>query len=68
MMNDREMHTYNQMVEREIATAEELNLVKRVKGGTWQEVLDEVMYIRTGYDTFEDYLWDESEDSIDWDL
>lgn len=68
MMTDREMHTYDQMVERGIATAEELNLVRRVMGGTWQEALDKVMYIRTGYETFENYLWDESEDSADWDL
>ena len=67
-MTDREMHTYDQMVERGIATAEELNLVKAVMPGTWQEILDSVMYARTGYGTFEDCLWDEDEDSADWDL
>lgn len=67
-MTDREMHTYDQMVERGIATAEELNLVMAIMPGTWQETLDSVMYARTGYGTFEDYLWDEDEASADWDL
>lgn len=67
-MTDREMHTYDMMVERGIATAEELNLVMTLQGGTWQEVLNNVMYARTGYATLEDYLWEEDEDSADWDL
>lgn len=64
-MTDKEMHEYEQIVEREIATAEELNMVKAICGGFWQEVLNKVVYYRTGYNTFEDYLWDESEESCD---
>lgn len=56
IMNTNEMIKYNMMVEYNIATAEELNLVRQVLSGSWNEVLDAVCYARTGYNTWEQYL------------
>lgn len=55
-MNTNEMIKYDQMVEFEIATPEELNLARNLVDGPWNEVLDRVCYIRTGYRTFEQYI------------
>lgn len=54
-MTTNEMITYDQMVEFGIATAEELNLARNLVSGTWEEVLNQVMYVRTGYRTFEQW-------------
>lgn len=56
MMTTNEMIKYDQMVEFEIATPEELNLARNLIDGSWNEVLDRVCYIRTGYRTFEQYI------------
>jgi hypothetical protein len=32
-----------------IATAEELNLARNLMDGSWTEVLERVLYVRTGY-------------------
>ena len=55
-MTTNEMIKYNQIVEYGIATAEELNLVRNLMSGEWNEVLDAVCYVRTGYKTWEQYL------------
>ncbi len=55
-MTTNEMIKYDQMVEYGIATAEELNLARNLMSGEWNEVLDAVCYIRTGYRTWEQYL------------
>ena len=61
-MTQNEMMKYDQMVELEIATAEELNLARNLMSGSWNEVLDAVCFVRTGYRTFEDYIESEMED------
>lgn len=55
-MTDKELYMYDYMVESGIATAEELNLAKQLVSGTWEEVLNAVLYARTGYRTFDQYI------------
>ena len=61
-MTQNEMMKYDQMVELEIATAEELNLARNLMSGSWNDVLDAVCFVRTGYRTFEDYIESEMEE------
>ena len=60
-MTNEEMFLYDYMVETEIATAEELNLARSLVSGSWLEVLNSVLYVRTGYRSFEQ-LQDAEED------
>lgn len=60
-MTTNEMIKYDQMVEYGVATAEELNLARNLVCGEWNEVLDSVCYVRTGYRTWEQYLESEME-------
>jgi len=53
MMTMEEMHLYDYMVETGIATAEELNLARNLVSGSWLEVLNSVLYVRTGYRSLE---------------
>lgn len=62
MMTTEEMVKYNMMVELGIATAEELNLARNLVSGSWNEVLDSVCYVRTGYRSLEQYLTCEEEE------
>ena len=55
-MTTNECIKYDMMVEMGIATPNEINLVKNAKGGTWNDILDLICDIRTGYNTFEQYL------------
>lgn len=55
-MIDKELQMYDYMVETDIATAKELNLAKCLVDGTWEEVLNAVLYARTGYRTFDQYI------------
>ena len=61
-MTTNEMIKYDMMVEYGIATADELNLARNLMDGEWNEVLDRVVYIRTGYRTFEQYIEAEMEE------
>ena len=61
-MTTNEMITYDQMIEMEIATADELNLARNLMAGTWTDVLNAVVYIRTGYRTFEQWMEAEMEE------
>ena len=63
-MTTNEMIKYDQMVEYGIATPEELNLARNIADGTWNEILDRVCYIRTGYKTFEQYIQAEMEEEL----
>lgn len=63
MMTTNEMITYDRIVELEIATADEINLAFNVAQTTWTELLNRVVYARTGYRTLENYI--ESEDEED---
>ena len=55
-MTTEECIKYDMIVEMGIATAEELNLARNLVSGNWNEILDSVVYVRTGYKTFEQYL------------
>ena len=61
-MTTNEMIKYDQIIEFGIATAEELNLARNLVSGEWNEILDSVCYVRTGYKTFEQYLENEMEE------
>ena len=62
IMTTNEMIKYDQIVELEIATAEELNLARNLMDGSWDGELNAVCYVRTGYRTFEDYIEAEMEE------
>lgn len=55
-MTSKEMTVYDQMVELGIATAEEINLVKCIRGGSWMDVLNDIVSVRTGYSDFDDFI------------
>lgn len=55
-MTTKELIQYDMMVEMDIATAEELNMVLAIVSGEAKEIMDTVVYYRTGYRTFEDLL------------
>lgn len=58
-MTQEEMMKYDQMVEWNVATPEELNLARNLMDGNWNDVLDAVCYVRTGYRTFEAFIKEE---------
>jgi len=58
-MTTKEMMVYDQIVELGIATAEEINLVKCIRGGSWMEVFNDIIYVRTGYSDFDSFIEDE---------
>lgn len=59
MMTTEECIYYEQLVELGVATAEELNLARNLVSGSWTEVLDSVLYVRTGYRSLYQWLEDE---------
>lgn len=61
-MTTNEMIQYDMMVEMEIATPEELNLARNLVNGSWEEVLNSVLFIRTGYHDMEQMLEEEEEE------
>lgn len=63
-MTKDEMMIYDYLVENEIATAEEINLVRNILDGTWLEVLNVIVYARTGYKTLYQMIEAEQEDEM----
>ena len=61
-MTQNEMMMYDMMVELEVATPEELNLARNLVSGTWTEVLNSVLFIRTGYRSLEQMIAEEMEE------
>ena len=61
-MTDKEMRDYDFIVECGIATADELNLAFNLIGNTWTDVFNKVIYIRTGYNSLEQYIECEMEE------
>jgi len=61
-MTTEEMVMYDQLVDMGIATADELNLARNLMAGEWMEVLNAVLFIRTGYRTMEQMFEAEDED------
>jgi hypothetical protein len=62
MMTTEEMVMYDQIVEMGIATAEEINLAFNVADKGWTEVLNRILYARTGYRSIQQMMDAEDED------
>lgn len=58
-MTTDECILYDQMVEWGIATADEINLVRNVLDGSWENILKKICYARTGYRDLNDFLQNE---------
>ena len=54
-MTDREVKIFDFIIEYGIATGEEVDLVYDIKGGSYEEVLNAILYYRTGYRNIEHY-------------
>ena len=63
-MTTEEMVMYDQLVDMGIATADELNLARNLMAGEWMEVLNAVLFIRTGYRTMAQMMEAEEEEEI----
>lgn len=61
-MTTDEMILYDQLVDMEIATADELNLARNLMSGSWLEVLNAVLFVRTGYRSLEQMIEAEDEE------
>lgn len=61
-MTTEEMITYDQIVEMGIATADEINLVRNVASGTWTEILNGIIFARTGYHSIQQMIEAEDEE------
>ena len=61
-MTTEEMIMYDQLVDMGIATTDELNLARNLMSGEWMEVLNAVLFVRTGYRSMEQMLEAENED------
>ena len=64
-MTRKEEKKYDTIVEYGVATVAELNLVKYIVPGSWTEIIDDVIYARTGYDSFEQWAEEEGLDITD---
>ena len=62
MMTTEEMIMYDMLVELGIATADEINLAYNVACIGWGDLLNKILYVRTGYRSIEQMLEDEEED------
>lgn len=60
-MTTEEMIMYDQLVDMGIATTDELNLARNLMSGEWMEVLNAVLFIRTGYRSMEQMMEAEDE-------
>ena len=61
-MTTDEMILYDQIVDMGIATAEEINLVFNIANGGWTEILNSILYVRTGYRSIPQMLEAEDEE------
>ena len=62
MMTQAEMIKYDQVVDMGICTADELNLAFNLIGNSWSDVIDKIIYIRTGYRDYDQYIMETMED------
>lgn len=61
MMTQVEMIKYDMMVDMGICTADELNLAFNLIGN-WTETINKIIYFRTGYRDYEQYIQSEMEE------
>ena len=64
-MNKKECRMYDLIVEMDIATTQEINLVSNLLDGPWEEILNAIVYARTGYNTLEQFIA-ETYDDFEW--
>lgn len=55
-MTTNECIMYDQMVELGVATVDEINLVRNVLDGSWEDILNRICYARTGYRSLDEYM------------
>ena len=65
-MTTNEMIMYDQLVELNIATPEELNLARNLISGTWEEVMNSVLFVRTGYRSIQQMIEAEDEEEEEY--
>ena len=58
-MTREEEKKYDTIVEYSVATEAELDLVKCIVSGSWTEIIDDIIYARTGYRSFEQWAEEE---------
>ena len=58
-MTREEEKKYDTVVEYSVATEAELDLVKYIISDSWTEIIDDVIYARTGYRSFEQWAEEE---------
>ena len=58
-MTREEEEKYDTVVEYSVATEAELDLVKCIVSGSWTEIIDDIIYARTGYRSFEQWAEEE---------
>lgn len=58
-MTREEEKKYDTVVEYSVATEAELDLIKCIVSGSWTEIIDDVIYARTGYRSFEQWAEEE---------
>ena len=58
-MTREEEKKYDTVVEYSVATEEELDLVKCIVPGSWTDIIDDVIFARTGYRSFEQWAEEE---------
>lgn len=58
-MTREEEKKYDTVVKYGVATGAELDLVKCIVPGSWTDIIDDIIFARTGYDSFEQ--WEEEE-------
>lgn len=61
-MTTEEMNLYDFMVDAMIATSEELNLARNLISGSWTDVLNSVLYVRTNCRNLEQYFSENNEE------
>jgi hypothetical protein len=61
-MSTDECVKYDEIIEWGIATANEINLVRCICNGSWNSILDSIVYVRTGFQTWESYKENEMEE------
>ena len=62
MMTAEEKEMYEQLIDMGIATAEEIELARGRKSGSWKDVLTSVLCVETGYFSIEEMLMAEEEE------
>lgn len=55
-MTEKESKMYDTILDFGIASCDAINLVRCICAGSWEEILNKIVYARTGYKTLDDFL------------